>query len=198
MDIVQVDLSNWVKEGIDMYKNNFIILALASLITILASGLSAGILAGPLFAGFIIITLKIYDNKAQDLTIKDLFSGFSFFLQSFLLFLVWGLLTLVASAILNILPFIGMLASICLQVAAGAFLMFALFLIVDKKMDFWPASMESINLVKTNFWPFLSLALVAGILGYIGIIIFGIGVIVTLPIYFCIITIAYRKSFQPG
>jgi uncharacterized membrane protein len=73
--------------------------------------------------------------------------------------------------------------------------MFALFLIVDKRMDFWPASMDSMDLVKTDFWPFLGLSLVAGILGYIGIIVFGIGIFLTLPIYFCIITVAYRKVF---
>ena len=82
-----------------------------------------------------------------------------------------------------------------MQVAAGAFLMFAILLIVDKQMDFWPASVESFNTVKLDFWPLLGLSIVAGILGYIGVILIGIGIIFTLPIYFCIITVAYRRIF---
>lgn len=196
MNDIQVDLGNWVKDGFDLYKDNFGILVLASLIAIVLSGATLGILAGPMCAGMILITLKLYDNGDEKAEIGDLFKGFNFFLQSFLFIIVWGILLFVPSAILCIIPFLGLFASICLQVAAGACLMFALFLIVDKKTDFWPASMESFNLVKTDFWPFLGLSLVAGILGYIGIIVFGIGVFLTLPIYFCIITVAYRKVFS--
>ena len=74
--------------------------------------------------------------------------------------------------------------------------MFGMFLIVDKKMDFWPASMESINVVKTNFWPFLGFAVVAAIIGSLGAIACGIGVIFTLPIQGCILAVAYRAVFD--
>lgn len=195
MNDTQVDLGNWIKDGFDLYKDNFGVLVLASLIAIILSGATLGILAGPMCAGMILITLKLYDKGDEKAEIGDLFKGFNFFLQSFLFIIVWGILLFVPSAILCIIPFLGLFASICLQVAAAACLMFALFLIVDKKMDFWPASMESFNLVKTDFWPFLGLSLVAGILGYIGIILFGIGVFLTLPIYFCVVTVAYRKVF---
>jgi hypothetical protein len=53
--------------------------------------------------------------------------------------------------------------------------MFGIFLIVDKQMNFWPASMESINTVKTNFWPFFGLSAIASIIGSIGAIAFGNG-----------------------
>ena len=59
-----------------------------------------------------------------------------------------------------------------------------------------PASMESFNKVKTNFWPFLALALVAGIIGSIGQIACGIGVALTLPIQACILTVAYREVYS--
>ena len=195
MNQVQVDLGNWIKDGLDLYKDNFGILVLVSLIAIILTGATLGILAGPMGAGIVLITLKIYDNKDEQTEVGDLFKGFNFFLQSFLLCIVWGILLFLASLILGVIPIIGTLASICVQVAAGAFLMFAIFLIVDKQMDFWPASVESFNTVKMDFWPFLGLSIVAGILGYIGVILIGIGIIFTLPIYFCIITVAYRRIF---
>jgi uncharacterized membrane protein len=56
--------------------------------------------------------------------------------------------------------------------------------------------MESINKVKTNFWPFLALSFVAGIIGGIGQIACGIGIVFTLPIQACILTVAYREVFS--
>jgi len=73
--------------------------------------------------------------------------------------------------------------------------MFGLYLIVDRKMSFWPASLASINLVKSNFFPFAGLMIVAGVLGYIGVIACGIGILVTLPLTVCIIAVAYRDLF---
>jgi len=74
-------------------------------------------------------------------------------------------------------------------------LMFGLFLIVDKKMEFWPASMLSMNVVKPHFFPFLGLLVVAMLIGHVGAIACGIGVIVTMPIAVCILAVAYRNVF---
>jgi uncharacterized membrane protein len=63
-------------------------------------------------------------------------------------------------------------------------------------MNFWPASMESINTVKTNFWPFFGLSAVASIIGSIGAIAFGIGIVLTIPIQACILAVAYRDVFN--
>jgi uncharacterized membrane protein len=62
-------------------------------------------------------------------------------------------------------------------------------------MEFWPACQQSINAVKTNFWPFFGLSAVAGFIGSIGALAFGIGIVLTLPIQGCILTVAYRDVF---
>jgi hypothetical protein len=62
-------------------------------------------------------------------------------------------------------------------------------------MPFWPASLKSIDTVKTNFWPFFGLSIVAGLIGSAGAIAFGIGVIFTIPIQGCILAVAYRDVF---
>ena len=84
MNDIQVDLGDWIKDGFDLYKNNFGILVLASLIAIILSGATFGILAGPMCAGMILITLKLHDNADEKAELGDLFRGFTFFLQSFL------------------------------------------------------------------------------------------------------------------
>ena len=74
--------------------------------------------------------------------------------------------------------------------------MFGLYLIVDRKMDFWEASMASIEKVKTDFFPYLGLSLVAAIIGEIGSLACGIGVFATAPIYFTILAVTYRDVFD--
>ena len=125
-----------------------------------------------------------------------MFNGFDFFVPSFLFVAVWGICIFVASIILGVIPLIGQLAALFAAYAAQAFLMFGLYLIVDRQMDFWPASQLSIQTVKANFWPFFGLAAIASIIGSIGALAFGIGVVLTIPIQICILTVAYHEIFD--
>jgi uncharacterized membrane protein len=196
MEKVQVRFGDWIEQGFNLYKANFGPLVLASLIVVLLSGVTFGILAGPMLAGLVIITLELLDKKEPKPSGGSVFRGFDYFLNSFLFVIGWGLALMIASIIIGFIPCIGQLAAIFLVYAAQAFLMFGMFLIVDKKMDFWPASMESINVVKANFWPFLGFAVVAAIIGSLGAIACGIGVIFTIPIQGCILAVAYRAVFN--
>ena len=123
------------------------------------------------------------------------FRGFRYFLNAFLFIIIWGIAILVGSLLVGWFPIIGQLLSLFFVYAAQAFLMFGLYLIVDKQMDFWPASQTSIRTVKTNFWPFFGLAAIASIIGSIGALAFGIGVVLTIPIQICILAVAYEEIF---
>ena len=193
MEKVQVKFGEWVEKGFHLYKDNMGILILGSLLAGALTLVTLGILAGPMMAGLTLITLSLFDKKEPTPQVGTLFDGFNYFFNAFLFILVWGVIIFVASLILSSLPVIGQLVSIFMAYAAQALLMFGLLLIVDKKMDFWPASMESINKVKTNFWPFLGLSAVASIIGSIGVLVCIVGIIVTFPIQFCILTVAYRE-----
>ena len=94
--------------------------------------------------------------------------------------------------ILFLLPGVGQLVVLFFIYAAQAFLMFGPFLILDQGMDFREASFNSINRIKGDFWPFLSVSAVAGVIGSIGLVVFGIGVVVTFPIQVCILTVTYE------
>jgi uncharacterized membrane protein len=196
MEKVEVKFGEWIEEGFNLYKANFGPLVLASLLAILLSSVSFGILTGPMMAGLVLVTLKILDQKQPQPSGGEVFRGFDYFLNSFLFFLVWGLIIGLGIAILTVVFCIGLVLAAPIIYVAQAFLMFGLFLIVDREMDFWPASMESINTVKNNFWPLLGLSVVAGLIGGIGGIACGIGVIFTLPIQVCIVAVAYRGVFD--
>ena len=196
MDKVEVKFGEWIERGFNLYKKHFGLLFLASLVGGILSAVSLFILAGPMMAGIVLICLKLHDGEAPRPEVGTLFRGFDFFLQSALFLGVWSLGLFVVQGVLLTVPCIGQLAGLCLAVAAWTFLMFGLFLIVDRKMEFWPASMESFNIVKTNFWPFLGLSLIASIIGSIGAILCGIGLALTLPVYYCIMTVAYREIFS--
>lgn len=195
MQKVQVKFGDWIEAGFNLYKNNFGILVLASVFAVVIGAITAGILAGPMLAGLALVTLQLLDRKEPQPEAGTVFKGFDYFLQSFIFVIIWGLGILIGSVVLGVIPVIGQLASIAFVYAAQAFLMFGMFLIVDRKMDWLPASAQSINTVKTNFWPFFGLSTVAGIIGSLGAIAFGIGVVFTIPIQGCILAIAYREIF---
>lgn len=196
MEKANVKFGDWIEDGFNLYKDNFGPLVLASLLAMLLTWVSLGILLGPMVAGLVLVTLEIVDRKQPQPSGGEVFRGFDYFLNSFLFFLVWGLLIGFASIILFFIPCLGIFAAMFLIYAAQAFLMFALFFIVDRKMDFWPASMESVNTVKTNFWPFLGVSIIASLIGGLGSIACGIGVIFTLPIQVSILAVAYRDVFD--
>jgi len=160
------------------------------------STITAGILAGPMLAGLASLMLALRDKKEPKPEAGRVFKGFDYFVPSFLFVAVWGIGIFSASFIVGVIPFIGQLAALFVAYAAQAFLMFGLFLIVDRQMEFWPASQDSINTVKANFWPLFGLSIVAGFIGSLGAIALGVGVVFTIPIQGCILTVAYRKVYR--
>ncbi|MGD2023126.1 MAG: hypothetical protein PVI18_08110 [Desulfobacterales bacterium] len=198
MQKIEVPMGRWIEAGFNLYKDNFITLVLAALIGLVLSMVSIGILTGPMLAGLIIMALQFLRKEEPKPEAGAVFRGFSFFLDSFLFTIIWGIAILIGSVVLGLFPIIGQLLSLFFIYAAQAFLMFGLYLIVDKQMPFWPASQVSIQTVKTNFWPFFGLAAIASIIGSIGALAFGIGVALTIPIQICILTVAYQDIFGPA
>lgn len=196
MQKTTVKLGEWIEAGFNLYKHNFTTLVLAALIALVLSAVSIGILTGPMIAGLIIIALQLLRKTEPKPEAGAVFKGFNYFLSSFLFTIIWGIAILIGSLVVGWFPIIGQLLSLFFVYAAQAFLMFGLYLIVDKQMDFWPASQLSIQTVKTNFWPFLGLAAIASIIGSIGAIAFGIGIVLTIPIQICILAVAYQDVFD--
>jgi len=190
-----VKFGEWIQGGLSLYRDNFVVLVLANLIATILSAVTLGILSGPMLAGIIIIVLAIIDKKDPKPEIGDIFKGFEYFLDAFLFVIIWGAVSIAVTLLLNLIPCAGQVLSVFVSIFISAMVMFGLFMIVDRKMAFWPASLASINMVKTNFFPFAGLMIVAMALGYVGALACGIGIIITMPIATCIIALAYRDLF---
>jgi hypothetical protein len=198
MQPVEVKFGEWIQKGFDLYKANLGTLILVSLLAMVLSALTVGILAGPMSVGVILVTLALLDKKDPKPEVGEVFKGFNYFAQSLVFFFGFIIIMLAGSFILGLIPCVGQVLSILYCYGLQAVLMFGFFNIADKKMDFLPAAQASIDVVKTNFWLFLGLNIVASILSSLGVIACGIGIVVTMPLYFCIIAVAYREIAVAG
>ena len=191
-------IGGWIRQGFDLFKENAVTLIVATLLVMVISGATGGILAGPMFAGLILITLALLDKREPKPDIGVVFKGFDYFLNTFLFWLVWGILIFAIVFLLGFFICVGNLLAAVMVLVIKTLLMFALFLIVDRKMDFWPASLASINRVKENFFPLLLFVLVMAAIVMAGFLACGLGVIVTLPIAVCCLAVAYRDVCGPA
>jgi len=136
----------------------------------------------PLFMGNFIVCAKLLQGQAPEF--RDFFAGFQYFLPLLLLSLVAGLFIGIGT-ILLIIP------GVYLAVAY----MFASYLVVDRRLDFWPA-MELSRLTVTPQWfGYFAFMLLVVLLNLAGAIALVVGLLVTIPLSFCALTAAYADLF---
>jgi hypothetical protein len=161
--LVQTDLGNYI---------------LIALLFFLLSGVP--LIQGPLIAGFHIYTMKRLTGRNP--SIGDLLKGFDFFIHS-----------LVASVLIGFFTFLGVLALIIPGLVIAAMYKFTYLFIVDKRMEFWPAMQASHNVVKSDYLGFTMFLILAFFLNVLGFLCFIVGLLVTVPVTFAAITIAYKE-----
>ena len=184
----KVDIGGWISEAFELYKANFALLCVSTLVAALLGGFTCGVLAGPLWAGVTLILLRVSRKSEPVPQIGDVFKGFDFFLQALLLVVVIGVALMVAGFV----PFVGKVAVFLLY----PLVMFAMCLVVDKKMEFWPAIMASFEKAKGEYVSLLVLFLLASLISSAGAILCGVGVILTAPFSSIICVVAYRHLFE--
>lgn len=143
------------------------------------------LLSGVFLGGLYFYYLRFLRGEAPQF--GDVFAGFSLALVPLMLGgLVSSLLTGVGVMLL-ILP------GIYLAVAWA----FTALLIIDKKLDFWPAMEISRRVITAQWWRMFGLMIVAGILGALGAIVLLVGLFFTIPIAFGSVVIAYETLCNP-
>lgn len=183
---------DWIQQGFLVFKDNWTMLTVASLLSVGVSVVSLGILAGPLMAGLTMIALALVDKKEPKPVAGDVFKGFQFFLPAFLFFLVWYAIVIGITTALSVVICVGQIAQLAVSFGLMPLLMFGIYLIVDQKMDFMAATKESMAIVKPHFLPLLALYVVAGIISSLGLIACCIGIFASIPIGPIILACAYR------
>jgi hypothetical protein len=144
---------------------------------------AVGLLAGVCMGSLYFLLLKLIRGERAEF--GDAFAGFSLaFLQLFLVGLVSGLLTCVGF-LLCLLP------GIYLAVAW----VFALPLVIDKKMDFWPAMELSCKVVNRHWWVVFGLLLLNLLICLLGLAACFIGVFIAQPVAYGAVIYAYEDIF---
>jgi uncharacterized membrane protein len=188
---------------------------------ILLSGAIHGVLYGGLYAFF----LKLIRGGKPE--IGDTFSGFSRDFPQLLLvggatsiLTVFVMTVLAVPFLLAMLPaFISFfnnpdsgfpaapgflaLAGMCTAIGAGFLCaliwMFAVPLVMDRKMEFWPAMELSRKVTLSAFGRIAGLLLISGLVAFSGMLLCGVGMFFTMPIAFGAIAYAYNDIFGgPG
>jgi uncharacterized membrane protein len=143
---------------------------------------AAAIVSTPLLMGNFIVSAKLLHGQQPEFS--DFFTGFQYFLPLLLLSLVAGL-------------FIGI--GTLLLVIPGVYLavayLFASYLVIDRRLDFWPAMELSRRTVNPRWFGFFAFMLLLVLLNLAGAVALGVGLLVTIPLSFCTVTAAYADLF---
>ena len=115
---------------------------------------------------------------------SDFFLGFRFFVPLLLTALVGGGLTGIGFLLL-VIP--GVYLLVCY--------LFASSLVVDRRLDFWPALELSRRTVNPIWFGMFAFVLLLILLNLAGIVALGIGLLVTVPLTCCTVTVAYADIF---
>ena len=98
--------------------------------------------------------------------------------------------------VMGILVIIGFLLFIIPGIYLAIGYTMAVPLLVLEEMDFWSALETSRKIVTKNWWYWLLLSIVVGIIGSLGYVALIIGIAATLPIGYCINYAAYEDIVQ--
>lgn len=146
--------------------------------------LAAAAIHEPLVAGVIIVAAKLLQEKSP--TFGDFFGGFQF--RYFLPLVLLGLISRVFITI-----------GIILLIAPGLYLavsyLFAAPLVVDQRLDFWPAMEGSRRFVHPRWFSFFAFVLLLVLVNIAGVLALGVGLLVSIPVSWCAVVAAYADLF---
>jgi hypothetical protein len=177
----------WVSEAWEIVKSDLPMFALLALIVAAIGSCVPIILQGAMAVGFHIAIIKKM-RTGRPLDLADCFKGFDFLVPA-----------LVAALLISIFVTLGTLACIIPGLIVHAMYQFTYLLILDKRLDFWPAMQASLDLVKTDFTGFVVFALALLGLNIAGALMCFVGLLITIPISVVAVTLAYRDlvGFEP-
>lgn len=179
-----VKTGEWISEAWELVKQDLWLHVLFAAILAIAGSASVSILSYPLTCGYIYIIIRKLQEPGYTPEIGDIGKGFEVFVPALLAGIVGGL---IAS--------LGIIACGVGVFVTAALVMFAMPLVMDRRMEFWPAIQASIDLVKQEWlaWAIFVLALWG--LNLLGLICCGVGQLVTGPISMVALVLAYRDNF---
>lgn len=169
------EIGDCLREGWALYLKEPVLLSGATILMAVICGVvslipfAGALIYPPLLAGLYSMVIRL--DRGEAITVMHLFDGFQQFVPLVLASIVVSLLVTVGL-------FVLVLPGLYLVIVYG----FTTLMIVDKKMDFWPAMESSRKLIHAHFVPYALLALVLIVICVLASIPFGLGLIVAGPV----------------
>ena len=151
--------------------------------------LSTMFVTGPLIAGFYHVVFEILRGRQP--RFRDFFKGFRYTVSmAGFVFVGWVLLLMGITVLVDV----GKAIWLVLPIYASFSMMFAVPLIVDKRMDFLRAIVNSWRITHSRFVESTFLAMLVSLAALCGVALFGVGLLASIPLAGCILTVAYSNA----
>ena len=180
-----VDISSALSRGWALLRDNMPILVGASLLAWLMTCVPVvGWLLGFVLLGGLDY-LFLRRMRGETVQIGDIFAGFNL---AFLNLVMCGLVKC-------LLICLGLIACILPGIYLGVGYVFAIPLVIDKKMDFWPAMELSRQVVHKHWWSTFALVIVLALVAFAGFLVCGVGALITIPLASAAFLYVYEDLF---
>ena len=182
---VSVDISSSLSRGWALVRENMPLLVGATVLAWLISFVPVvgWLLAFVMLGGLDYLFLR--RMRGETVQIGDVFAGFNL-----------ALLNLVMCGLVKVLLVcLGLIACILPGIYLGVGYVFALPLVIDKKMDFWPAMELSRQVVHRHWWSIFALVIVLALVAFAGFLVCGIGEVITIPLASAAFLYVYEDLF---
>ncbi|MBC6366776.1 hypothetical protein [Algoriphagus sp. AK58] len=145
--------------------------------------LYSALLAPPLYSGFFLVANKI--SRGESVMYPDFFGGFRFWMP------------LVAISLLSqVLVALGLFALIIPGVYLAVGYLFSMLMGIFGGLDVWSAMEWSRKLITRNWWQFFALLMILIAMNVIGLLLAGIGLLVTFPMTFLVLYVIFEQLTQ--
>lgn len=190
---VQIDISSAISRGWVLVMANLPVLAGATVLAwaigvglgfLPIIGWAVGLLLGSvLHAG--VLYMFIRRIRGEPVELGDMFAGFNVALQPLIL----------AGLLVSALTAVGFVLCVLPGIYLAVSYIFVLPLVIDKKLDFWPAMEVSRQVVHKDWWSMFLFAIVMLLIVCLGAIACGLGLIIAMPVVFAAAMYVYEDLF---
>jgi hypothetical protein len=185
-----ISLGDWLSGGWQIYKENWLLMSVASLVGAILGGATAGIMAGPLLMGLYNMAFKTMRGERPQMA--DLFDFKGRFLHAFLAALIFFGIHAGASRGGPLGGILGFLITPLLT----ATLSLTMPLILERRLDVANAIQEVGRIIFSRDWlMWWVVGLVFATISASGVVGCGVGIFITLPWMVSAGAIAYRDVF---
>lgn len=187
---IQVEIKASFARAWELYKMHPFFFSLYMLLIVSIQGLVviyaqaymivySALLAPPLYAGFYLVANKL--SRGEEVVYPDFFVGFRFWIP-----------TAVVSLLSQTLIALGLIAFVVPGVYLAVSYLFAIPMGIFGGLDPWAAMEWSRKLITRNWWRFFGLLLVLVVFNLLGLVLAGVGLLVTIPLTFLVLYVVFE------